>query len=91
MSATFLIEDVFSIPSRGIVITGTVKSGEISIGMTGYVGGLRTRILSIETFNKNLVTIKEGENCGLLLEGVRKENVRKGEIIIFGEGDEKEF
>ena len=83
MSTNFLINDVFSIAGRGTIVTGAVKEGEISVGMAGHIGGLKTKIIAIEIFQKTLATVKEGDNCGLLLEGIKKEDVKKGEIIIF--------
>jgi elongation factor Tu len=83
MSANFLINDVFSIAGRGTVATGTVKGGEVSVDMTGRIRELKTRIVAIEMFRKNLATAKEGDNCGLILEGIRKEDIKKGDVIIF--------
>lgn len=51
--------------------------------MTGRIGDLKTKIIAIEMFRKTLVTAKEGDSCGLLLEGAKKEDVKKGDVVIF--------
>jgi len=59
-TAAFVIEDVFCVAGKGVVATGIVKSGEISIGMWGNLEGKRIRISSIETFNKTLTMVTVG-------------------------------
>lgn len=82
-SATFHIMDVFYIIGRGVIVTGVVKSGEILKGMWGNIDGMRTRVLSIELFNKLVTRAGAGQNCAILLEGVKKENIKRGQIISF--------
>ena len=82
-SAIFLIDSIFNIPARGTVVSGKVQKGEIFVGMYGDIVSIRTRVLSIEAFNKKLSSAKEGQNCGLLLEGVKKENIKRGQRIYF--------
>lgn len=75
--------DVFNIAGKGVVVVGIVKSGEISEGMWGDIEGIKIRVLGIEFFNKKVVAVREGQNCGLLLEGVKKEDIKKGQVIYF--------
>jgi len=84
-SATFLIADVFNVAGKGIVAVGTVNSGVISLGMLGNVGGIRVKVLKIEMFHSDkLSLIEKGQRCGLLLEGLtKKEDIRKGQLINF--------
>jgi len=81
--AIFLIKDAFEIPKKGLIVVGIVKRGEISIGMWGDIRGIKVRVLDIETFGKKLTVAKEGENVGLLLEGIKKEEVRANQEITF--------
>ena len=81
--AVFLIEDVFKIPGRRVVVTGIVKKGEISIGMWGDINGIKVRVLDIEAFAKRLTVAKEGERVGLLLDGIKNEDIQANQEIIF--------
>lgn len=84
---TFLmpIEDVFSIPGRGTVVTGRVEQGlakigdEVSIIGFGAVG--KTTITGIEMFNKELKETQPGDNVGILLRGTKKDEVERGQVL----------
>jgi len=86
-SSTFqmMVEDVFSIKGRGTVITGRVESGTVSMGDTielhGAVGIMPTVVDSIEMFRKTLPQANAGDNVGLLLRNVSKDDVRRGDVL----------
>ncbi len=79
------IEDVFSIEGRGTVATGRVERGVIKAGDEVEIVGLRetqkTVATSIEMFNKTLDQGEAGDNVGILLRGLKKEDVERGQVI----------
>ncbi|MBT6254410.1 elongation factor Tu [Candidatus Uhrbacteria bacterium] len=79
------IEDVFSIEGRGTVVTGRIERGTISLNTEVEIVGIRdtqkTTVTGIEMFNKQLEEGKAGDNAGLLLRGVRKEDVERGQVL----------
>ena len=79
------IEDVFSITGRGTVATGRIERGEIKINeaveMVGLGDTRETVVTGIEMFNKQLDSGQAGDNAGLLLRGVNKEEVRRGMVL----------
>lgn len=77
------VESTYQIPGRGTVVTGTVDTGKIKIGedieIVGYsTKVLKTTITGIETFRKQLDYAEAGDNVGLLLRGVTRDDVRRG-------------
>ncbi|MEW5765862.1 MAG: elongation factor Tu [Acidobacteriota bacterium] len=84
---TFLmpIEDVFSISGRGTVVTGRVERGRIQVGQEVEVVGLRetqrTTVTGVEMFHKILEEGQAGDNAGLLLRGIKKEDVERGQVV----------
>lgn len=77
------VESTYQIPGRGTVVTGTVDTGKIKIGedieIVGYSSKvLKTTITGIETFRKQLDYAEAGDNVGLLLRGVTRDDVRRG-------------
>ena len=80
----FLIEDVFTISGRGTVVTGRVVSGSFAVGESVKIPqiGINTTITGIEMFRKTLDHIVAGDNAGLLLSSVNKDQVQKGYTII---------
>ena len=81
-SFEFEIEDVFSITGRGTVVTGKVIKGTVMNGDTVSINGiLDTRILGIESFRSTKEQATEGEQVGLLLEGIERYQVVPGEKI----------
>ncbi len=79
------IEDVFSIEGRGTVVTGRIERGTININTDAELVGLRetqkTVVTGIEMFNKQLDHGEAGDNAGLLLRGIRKEDVERGQVL----------
>jgi len=80
------IEDVFSITGRGTVVTGRVERGRITPGEPVEVVGLReeplkTVAVSLEMFRKALDEAIAGDNIGILLRGVGKEEVERGQVV----------
>ncbi len=79
------IEDVFSITGRGTVVTGRIEQGVLKIGDAVEVVGLRdmqaTTVTGIEMFRKLLDQGQAGDNVGLLLRGIGKEDVERGQVV----------
>ena len=79
------VEDVFSIEGRGTVCTGRVERGIVNSGNEVEILGIRdvqkTTAVSIEMFNKILDEGKAGDNVGILLRGLKKEDVERGQVI----------
>ncbi|OHA03310.1 MAG: translation elongation factor Tu [Candidatus Sungbacteria bacterium RIFCSPLOWO2_02_FULL_51_17] len=80
------IEDVFSIEGRGTVVTGRIERGKAKVNDDVEVVGLRdtqkTIITGIEMFNKSLDEGMAGDNAGILLRGLKKEDVERGQVIV---------
>jgi len=80
------IEDIFSIEGRGTVVTGRVERGKVKINEEIEVVGLKptakTVVTGIEMFNKLLEEGMAGDNIGILLRGLKKENVERGQVIV---------
>jgi elongation factor Tu len=85
---TFLmpIEDVFSIEGRGTVCTGRVERGIIKkmeeVEIVGIRDTQKTTVTDIEMFRKLLDEGRAGDNCGLLLRGLKKNDVERGQVIV---------
>jgi elongation factor Tu len=79
------IEDVFSIKGRGTVGTGRIERGVCKIGDNVEIVGLKpnktTVVTGIEAFNKTLDTGEAGENVGVLLRGVEKDDLERGQVL----------
>ena len=79
------IEDVFSITGRGTVVTGRIETGVIHVGEQVEIVGLRevqkTTVTGVEMFRKLLDEGQAGDNVGLLLRGVGKEEVERGQVV----------
>ncbi|PNS19382.1 Elongation factor Tu, mitochondrial [Sphaceloma murrayae] len=80
------VEDVFSIPGRGTVASGRVERGVLKkdseVELVGKSGvPIKTKVTDIETFKKSCDQSQAGDNSGLLLRGVRREEVSRGMII----------
>ncbi len=79
------VEDVFSIEGRGTVVTGRMERGKVKINEEVEIVGLgetrKTVVTGIEMFNKSLDEGLAGDNAGLLLRGIKKEEVERGMVI----------
>ncbi|MBO0714375.1 MAG: elongation factor Tu [Acidimicrobiales bacterium] len=79
------IEDVFSITGRGTVVTGRVEQGVIKVGEEVEIVGLRptqkTVCTGVEMFRKLLDEGRAGDNIGVLLRGIKKEEVERGQVL----------
>ena len=81
------IEDIFTISGRGTVVTGRVERGVLNLNDEVEIIGIReksqkTTVTSIEMFNKLLDTAEAGDNAALLLRGLKREDVERGQVII---------
>ena len=79
------VEDVFSIKGRGTVVTGRVERGLVKVGQTVEIVGLRetqsTVVTGVEMFWKTLDEAEPGDAIGLLLRGVEREQVERGQVL----------
>jgi len=79
------IEDVFSISGRGTVVTGRVERGLVKVGdeveVVGIRPTMRTVATGVEMFRKMLDQGEAGDNIGVLLRGVKKEEVERGQVV----------
>ncbi len=80
------IEDIFSITGRGTVVTGRVERGKIALQDTVEIIGIRPKIqktvvTGVEMFRKLLDDAQAGDNVGLLLRGIQKEDVERGQVV----------
>ncbi len=79
------IEDVFSIEGRGTVVTGKIDRGIAKVGeeveLIGLKPTVKTVITGIEMFNKSLKEGMAGDNAGILLRGLKKEDISRGQVI----------
>jgi len=81
------IEDVFTITGRGTVVTGKVDRGVLKVNETVEIVGIKeksttTTVTGIEMFRKLLDTAQAGENVGLLLRGIKREDVERGQVVV---------
>jgi len=79
------VEDVFSIEGRGTVATGRIEAGVVKVGEKIQIIGLRdtqeTTVTGVEMFQKTLDQGMAGDNVGLLLRGLKKEDVQRGQVL----------
>jgi len=80
------VDDVFSIQGRGTVVTGRIESGTVRVGMPVSVlrdGGVAftTEVSGVEMFRKVLDSATVGDNVGLLLKGLTREQLHSGDVI----------
>jgi len=79
------IEDMFTIEGRGLVVTGRITRGIVKVGQEIEVVGIRdtqkTTVTGVEMFNKSLDEGRAGDNAGILLRGLKKENVERGQVL----------
>ena len=79
------IEDVFTISGRGTVVTGRIESGIVNTGDALEIVGIKdtqtTTCTGVEMFRKSLDEGRAGENCGILLRGIDREAVERGQVL----------
>jgi elongation factor Tu len=79
------VEDVFSISGRGTVVTGRIERGTVKIGEAIEIVGIRdtqqTTVTGIEMFRKEMTEGVAGDNCGLLVRGIGKDDVERGQVL----------
>ena len=80
------VEDVFSIPGRGTVASGRVERGvlkrDAEVELIGKnAAPVKTKVTDIETFKKSCAESRAGDNSGLLLRGVKREDIKRGMVV----------
>ena len=80
------IEDVFSIEGRGTVVTGRIERGVVKVGEEIEIVGMqaetmKTTVTGVEMFNKQLKEGQAGDNAGILLRGIKKEEIERGVVL----------
>ncbi len=79
------IEDIFSIEGRGTVVTGRIERGIIKVGeeieIVGIKDTVKSTVTGIEMFNKQLEQGQAGDNAGILIRGVKKEDIHRGQVL----------
>lgn len=79
------IEDVFSISGRGTVVTGRIERGKIKVGdeaeLVGFGDTRKTVVTGVEMFRKEMDDGQAGDNVGLLLRGIGKDDVERGQVV----------
>ena len=79
------VEDVFSITGRGTVATGRIERGKVKVGeevaLVGFLADKKTVVTGVEMFRKLLDEGQAGDNVGLLLRGVDKEEIQRGMVL----------
>ena len=81
------VEDVFTITGRGTVVTGRIERGIVKVNETVEIVGIRetkqtTTVTGVEMFRKLLDEGQAGENVGLLLRGIKREDVERGQVVV---------
>ncbi|WP_415934156.1 elongation factor Tu [Varibaculum cambriense] len=80
------VEDVFTITGRGTVVTGRVERGALPLNSEVEILGIRepqkTTVTGIETFHKSMDQAEAGDNTGLLLRGIKREDVERGQVVV---------
>ena len=79
------VEDVFSISGRGTVVTGRIELGTIKVGeeieIVGFGDTRKTTVTGVEMFRKEMDQGQAGDNCGILLRGIKREEVERGQVL----------
>jgi elongation factor Tu len=79
------VEDIFSIEGRGTVVTGKIERGIVKVGEEIEIVGLKdtavTTVTGVEMFNKQLDEGMAGDNAGILLRGLKKEDITRGQVL----------
>ena len=79
------VEDVFSIEGRGTVVTGRIERGVVKVGdeieIVGIKDTVKTTVTGIEMFNKALQEGMAGDNAGILVRGIKKDDIARGQVL----------
>ncbi len=79
------VEGVFSIPGRGTVATGRIERGKVKVSeeveLVGFGASQKTVVTGVEMFRKELGEGQAGDNVGLLLRGIKKEEIERGQVL----------
>jgi elongation factor Tu len=79
------VEDIFSIEGRGTVVTGKIERGIVKVNeeieIVGIKDTTKTTVTGVEMFNKQLNEGQAGDNAGILLRGVKKEDIHRGQVL----------
>ena len=79
------VEDVFTIEGRGTVVTGRIERGVVKLNeeieIVGLKDTVKTTVTGIEMFNKSLNEGQAGDNAGILIRGVKKEDILRGQVL----------
>ncbi len=79
------VEDIFSIEGRGTVATGRIERGIVKVGqeieVVGFTKTAKTTVTGIEMFNKSLQEGMAGDNAGILVRGIKKEDITRGQVL----------
>lgn len=79
------VEDVFSIKGRGTVATGRIERGIVKVGdeaeIVGYGSDIKTTVTGVEMFRKQLDQGQAGDNVGVLLRGIDKDGIERGQVL----------
>jgi elongation factor Tu len=79
------VEDIFSIEGRGTVVTGRIERGVIKVGSEIEIVGIKdtqkTTVTGVEMFNKSLSEGMAGDNAGILVRGLKKEEIHRGQVL----------
>jgi len=80
------VEDVFSISGRGTVVTGAISQGTVNLGdkieIVGIKDTVETTVTGIEMFRKEMDFAEAGDNAGILLRGIAKDDVERGQVLV---------
>ncbi|QKF82994.1 elongation factor Tu [Halarcobacter ebronensis] len=80
------VEDVFTIQGRGTVVTGRIEKGTIKLAqeieIVGFKDTMKTTVTGIEMFRKEMDEGVAGDNAGILLRGIKKEDVQRGQVLV---------
>jgi len=80
------VEDVFTIQGRGTVVTGRIEKGTIKLNeeieIVGFKDTMKTTVTGIEMFRKEMDEGVAGDNAGILLRGIKKEEVQRGQVLV---------
>ena len=81
------VEDVFTITGRGTVVTGRIERGIVNVNEEVEIVGIKekstkTTVTGIEMFRKLLDSGQAGDNVGLLVRGIKREDVERGQVVV---------